>query len=303
MSRFIHAFRQRASRALGQHFLNDPQTLSTIARDSLAAPGRLVLEIGPGPGVLTHALLQTGARVVAIEKDRRAVAFLETTFRSMIDQDASDRLTIIEGDALQQPPQQLLAPYGEPPYLAAGNLPYNVATAILTLFLDHAHHFERWTFMFQKEVALRLVAKPNSKAYGSLTLAVMARTRPALLRSLPPGAFVPPPKVDSAVVGFDILAPPRLESELQARFEQVARAAFSKRRKTIRNALRYGLAHIETSSLDAMLTQANIDPRQRAEQLSFDAFVALTQALIDQEQRHTPSEPHADNNTSGSSTP
>lgn len=281
MTGFIQAFHQRASRALGQHFLTDQSALQAIARDTRAAPGRVVLEIGPGPGVLTHALLQTGARVVAIEKDRRAVEFLQTTFRDMIGDDASARLTVIEGDALAQPPHALLDGVGPQPWLAAGNLPYNIATAILTLFLTDAPHFERWTFMFQKEVAQRLVAQPNSKAYGSLSLAVAARTDPRLIRTLPPGAFAPPPKVDSAVVSFSVRDTPRLDPALLPTFERLARAAFSKRRKTIRNSLRYGLSHLTPEALDSLLARANVSPRSRAEQLPFDDFVALTLALHD----------------------
>lgn len=283
MNRYVSAFRQRAVKSLGQHFLVDPSATADIVRRSGAGPDTAVLEIGPGPGVLTGPLLETGARVVVLEKDARAVAFLRGPFSALVGPDAAERLTVIEGDALRHDPAALMREAGveQARLCAVGNLPYNVATGILKRFLETPPEgFARWTFMFQREVAQRLVAEPGSKAYGSLTLAVAARVEARMVRVLPPGAFAPPPKVDSAVVTFDPYAPARFPDATLAALERVARAAFAKRRKTIRNALKHAIGGTDMTveQLDAALAQAQIDPRERAERVELDRFVALAQA-------------------------
>lgn len=276
MRRFIQAFGKRAAHAMGQHFLVDPRAVEHIIEAADLQPGTPVLEIGPGPGALTAALLEAGARVVAVEKDRRVVAYLQERFPALLSPGAAERLTILEGDALQVDPTPALEALGPGPWRAVGNLPYNVGTGILLRFLEQAPaRFDRMVFMFQKEVAMRLVAEPGSRNFGSLSLAVENAAEARIIYTLGPDAFDPPPKVDSAVVTFRARATPQVPAELQATFDAVVRAAFAQRRKTLRNALRGLPEHLDG---ERALEGAGIDPGRRAETLSLEEFVAMARA-------------------------
>jgi len=277
MKHLIDAFGQRALRGMGQHFLRDDATLVEIVAQAGLSSDDVVLEIGPGPGVLTAALLRTGARVVAIEKDRRAVAFLKTTFTERMG-GLADRLEVIEGDALREDLVAPLRAWGPGPFVAAGNLPYNVGTGILLRVLEVTPAFRRWVFMFQHEVAERLVATPGSKKYGSLSLAVRARCEATIVRTIGPDAFDPPPKVDSSVVRFDVRSSSLVPSALEGAFETVARAAFIQRRKTLRNCLRAGLPPMTAEALDGLFAATGIAPGARAEALTFEDFLRLAEA-------------------------
>lgn len=253
-----------ASKALGQNFLLDGQLLARIA----AVPGDLhdaeVLEIGPGPGGLTRALLTAGARVTAIERDRRcipALAELEVAFPG--------RLRVIEGDALAIDPRPLFT--GRPHI--ASNLPYNIGTALLVGWLsaDWSPWWQSLTLMFQREVADRVVAAPGSGAYGRL--AVLAQWRGTARLALPVhrSAFTPPPKVMSAVVAITPAAMPA--GVALADLERLTAAAFGQRRKMLRQSLR------GVPGALAALAAAGIDATRRAETLSVDEFVAVARAL------------------------
>ncbi|MFZ9395306.1 MAG: 16S rRNA (adenine(1518)-N(6)/adenine(1519)-N(6))-dimethyltransferase RsmA [Erythrobacter sp.] len=254
-----------ASKALGQNFLFDAQLLDRIA----AIPGDLrdaaVLEIGPGPGGLTRALLKAGARVTAIEMDRRclpALAELEAAY--------PDRLRVIEGDALKLEHDGLM---GEP-YAVVANLPYNVGTALFTRWLGGDSWPPRWTsltLMFQLEVAQRITAEPGSDAYGRLAVLAHWRSTAKLAMKVHRSAFTPPPKVMSAVVH---VAPGEMPQGVSARvLERLTEAAFGQRRKMLRQSLK-GM----NGALAAM-DELGIDPQRRAETLSIDEFVALARAL------------------------
>ena len=254
-----------ASKALGQNFLLDEQLLARIA----AIPGdltdRAVLEIGPGPGGLTRALLRAGARVTAIEMDRRclpALAELGDAFPG--------RLRVIEGDAMKLDHDALM---GEP-YAVAANLPYNVGTALFTGWLSGEAWPPRWTsltLMFQQEVAQRIVAAPGSGAYGRLAVLAQWRTRAKLAMKIHRSAFTPPPKVMSAVVHVE---PGEAPAEVSAAvLEQVTAHAFGQRRKMLRQSLK-GLS----GALEA-LEVLGIDPQRRAETLSVAEFVSVARAL------------------------
>lgn len=252
----------RAEKALGQNFLLDLNLLDRIARDVPIAAGETAYEVGPGPGGLTRALLKRGARVVAVERDPRAIAALADLAAL-----AGPRLTLIHGDALRTD-AALVA--GEGAHIAA-NLPYNVATPLLVSWLT----CDRWppwwrsaTLMFQKEVAERIVASPGSNAYGRLAVLTAFRARARILMRLPPRAFTPSPKVESAVVQL-LPSSPLMEVPIPI-LEDVTRLAFGQRRKMLRQSLK---AHL--GALDA----AGIDPSRRAETLSPHEFAEIAAAI------------------------
>ena len=257
-----------ASKALGQNFLFDEQLLGRIAAIPGDLSGRNVLEVGPGPGGLTRALLRAGAKVTAIEMDRRCLPALAELGEAFPGQ-----LTVIEGDALKLDHDALMN--GEP-YAILSNLPYNVGTELLVRWLtpeDWPPFWTTLTLMFQREVAERIVAQPGSKAYGRLAVLAQWRCEVRIALSLPPGAFTPPPKVSSAVVHLKALPEPRFPADRKV-LERVVAAAFNQRRKMLRAALK-GLA----PDIEAKLEAAGIAPTERAEQVSLEKFCALARVL------------------------
>jgi 16S rRNA (adenine1518-N6/adenine1519-N6)-dimethyltransferase len=262
----------RAERALGQNFLLDLNLLDRIVRSIPMQPDACVYEVGPGPGGLTRALLKAGARVVAVERDRRAIPLLQTLT------DAADgRLAVIEGDALRVDAAALA---GHGAHIAA-NLPYNIATPLLTGWLTLADWPPWWrsaTLMFQREVAERIVAPTGSEAYGRLSVLAAFRTEARILLRLPARAFTPAPKVDSAVV--QLLPRPQLVDVPVERLEALTAAAFGQRRKMLRQSLRHAIPVME--ALD-------IDPARRPETLTPLEFARLAAAL----ERSAPGPPTA----------
>ena len=254
-----------ASKALGQNFLFDEQLLDRIAAIPGSLDGRAVLEIGPGPGGLTRALLRAGARVTAVEMDSRCLPALAELAEAF-----PGRLRVIEGDALKLHHDALL---GEP-YAVVANLPYNVGTALLVRWLGGEPWPPQWTsltLMFQLEVAQRIVAKPGSGAYGRLAVLAQWRSAARLAMKVHRSAFTPPPKVMSAVVH---LTPAEQPEGVSARtLERVTEAAFGQRRKMLRQSLKGLPGAIEA------LEEFGIDSTRRAETLAIAEFVALARAL------------------------
>jgi 16S rRNA (adenine1518-N6/adenine1519-N6)-dimethyltransferase len=257
-----------ARKSLGQNFLLDLNLTGRIARAASPLAGATVIEVGPGPGGLTRALLTEGAmRVIAIERDDRAIAALEEIAAHF-----PGRLTIVPGDALEFDP----APYlGDGPVRVVANLPYNIATALLVGWLTAEPWppwYERLVLMFQREVAERIVAGPGSKTYGRLSVLAGWRTQAKILFDIAPSAFVPPPKVTSSVVQ---LVPRRAPLPCDRRaLERVTAAAFGQRRKMLRASLRQlGIDPIP------LLENAGIDPTARAEDIAVEGFVALAGAF------------------------
>ncbi len=257
--------RLTANKALGQNFILDRQLLGRIAAIPGPIRGKTVYEVGPGPGGLTRALLDAGATVIAIERDGRCLPAL-----AELEQRHAGRLTVIEEDALRVDERALA---GEGAHVVA-NLPYNIGTALLLRWLA-ADPWPPWwrslTLMFQKEVAERIVATPGSEHYGRLSIAAQWRTRPRIAMHVHRSAFVPPPKVASAVV--HILPAPMPEGVNPRTLERVTAAGFQQRRKMLRSSLK-GIP----GALDA-LDALNIDPQRRAETLGVDDFIALARAL------------------------
>ncbi|MCF6304346.1 MAG: 16S rRNA (adenine(1518)-N(6)/adenine(1519)-N(6))-dimethyltransferase RsmA [Rhodobacteraceae bacterium] len=257
-----------ARKSLGQNFLLDLNLTGKIARRAGDLTKCDVLEIGPGPGGLTRALLDEGARkVVAIEMDDRCLPALQEIT------DAYDgRLITLSGDALKIDPRSHL----NGPVRVVANLPYNVGTELLIRWLTPAEWPPYWqslTLMFQKEVAQRITAQPGSKAYGRLSILSQWRADPKMAFEIPASAFTPPPKVTSAVVHFERLETPRFAANQKILNEVVARA-FNQRRKMMRASLKGMLPDMETH-----LIAAGIDPKQRAEQVSLQQFCALSEIL------------------------
>ncbi len=254
-----------AKKALGQNFLLDLNLTSRIARTSGPLEGATVVEIGPGPGGLTRALLMGGARVVAIERDARCRDAL-----AEIAAHHPGRLEVVEGDALEIDAAALVAG----PARICANLPYNVGTELLIRWLTPEAWPPWWeslTLMFQREVAERIVAAPGSKAYGRLSVLAQWRAEARLLFTVHPSAFTPPPKVTSAVVRIVPKAPP--EGVAAARLERVVAAAFAQRRKMLRQALKALVPEPQP-----WLQAAGILPTRRAETLALDEFFALVRA-------------------------
>ena len=254
-----------ATKALGQNFLFDEQLLARIAKIPGDLNDRAVLEIGPGPGGLTRALLRAGARVTAIEMDRRclpALAELDAAFPG--------QLTVIEGDALKIDPATLFVE----PYDIVANLPYNVGTALFVSWLGGEAWPPQWrslTLMFQQEVAQRIIAEPGGGAYGRLAVLAQWRSSAKLAMKVHRSAFTPPPKVMSAIIH---VVPEAMPEGVSARvLERLTEAAFGQRRKMLRQSLK-GLPGALTA-----LETLGIDSARRAETLSVTEFVAAAALL------------------------
>ncbi|AOF89540.1 16S rRNA (adenine(1518)-N(6)/adenine(1519)-N(6))-dimethyltransferase RsmA [Sinorhizobium sp. RAC02] len=255
-----------AKKALGQNFLLDLNLTQKIARTAGPIENHTVIEVGPGPGGLTRAILALGAkRVIAIERDARCLPAL-----AEISDHYPGRLTVIEGDALKTD-FEALAP-GEPVRIIA-NLPYNVGTQLLVNWLlpkTWPPFWDSLTLMFQREVGLRIVAEDNDDHYGRLGVLCGWRTDARMAFDVPPQAFTPPPKVTSSVVHLEPIANP-LACDVSA-LERVTHAAFGQRRKMLRQS-------VKSLGGEALLARAEIDPQRRAETLSVEEFVRLANAL------------------------
>ena len=260
----------RARKALGQHFLYDPDILRRTALAAGPVEGRTVIEVGPGPGGLTRALLNEGAeKVIAVEADPRFAEGLNAWPEA-----ATGGLHVHQADARKVDwPGLVETAGGTTPAMIIANLPYNVGTPLAVDWLKAGAWRGEMALMFQKEVAERLAAGPGSPHYGRLAVLAHAVTNPHIAFTLPPGAFKPPPKVDSAVAVLVPLQPEKQFDDL-ATLEKVAAAAFGQRRKMLRAALK---ALAKTKSLDATqwLEGCGIDPTARAETLTQDEFRAL----------------------------
>ena len=253
-----------ARKSFGQHFLLDLNITRKIARLAAFAPGDRVIEVGPGPGGLTRALLEAGAVVIAIEKDERFRPLLEE-----LGQAAPGALTLILADALVANEARLAD--GRPAHVVA-NLPYNVGTALLIKWLTGPWTPASMTLMFQKEVADRITAPTNGEAYGRLAVIAQATSEAKMVMEVPARAFTPPPKVDSAVVRLtprpDRPSPARLDA-----LQKITAAAFGQRRKMLR-------ASLKALGGEPLIEAAGLNPQARAETIDVEAFLRLADAWI-----------------------
>lgn len=252
-----------AKKAFGQHFLLDLNVTRKIARLAQVGEGDHVIEVGPGPGGLTRALLETGARVTAIEMDERFRPLLQDV------SDAAPHLALIFADALKVDEATIAG--GQPAHLVS-NLPYNVGTPLLIKWLTGPWTPESLTLMFQREVADRITDGPGAEAYGRLAVIVQATCKARRVLDAPARAFTPPPKVDSAVVRLEPLAERPSAERLEA-LQKVTAAAFGQRRKMLRSSLK-------VLGGEDLIVAAGLDPQARAEVIPVSGFLALADAWL-----------------------
>ena len=257
-------------KALGQHFLVDDNTVGRILDLAALSGDEVVLEVGPGIGTLTAALCKHAGAVVAIERDADLMLALAETAANC------PRLAVLRADAVAVSPEAVAEPFG-PPVALVANLPYAVAATVVLRFFEEIPSLRSATVMLQSEVAARMAASPGGKAYGSYTVKLHLMARPAGRFAVSRNCFLPPPRVDSAVLRLErvsLVADPQVRRDAA----RTAEAAFAERRKTVRNSLRSVLG-AEPSALDVALEAAGIDGRLRAETLSPERFVRLAIAL------------------------
>lgn len=258
----------RAEKSLGQNFLLDLNLTAKIARTARSLDGACVFEIGPGPGGLTRAILAGGAKkLIAIEYDPRAIGALQS-----LKEAADGRLEIVQADALHADLPALGVKFAQsPPYVIVANLPYNIATPLLTGWLEEIHgdtpRYAEMILMFQKEVAQRIVAKPSTKAYGRLSILAQWLCDVKLAFDVPAAAFTPPPKVTSSIVRF---VPKKHPEGKFSVMEEITAAAFGQRRKMIRGSLKDYMPYVE---------ECGLRPEARAEELSVDDFARLAAVI------------------------
>ncbi|MCH8206345.1 MAG: ribosomal RNA small subunit methyltransferase A [Chloroflexi bacterium] len=254
----------RPKKSLGQHFLVDMRVLSRISAAAEISPHDVVVEVGPGRGILTKHLAERASRVVAVELDEALASWLSG--------DLADRsnVEVVCADARELDLARLVRP--DTPYKVAANLPYYAALPILRRFLEAEHKPELMVVMVQREVARKIAAAPGDM--GLVSVAVQLYGRPRVVSYVPPGAFRPAPKVTSAILRIDVYPEPALDLDSEKRFFELVRAGFSARRKQLRNCLRDGLT-LSGESADAILLGAGIDPTRRAQTLSIEEWGSL----------------------------
>lgn len=259
-----------AKKSWGQNFLHDQRVLASIAAATVRPTPHPVVELGAGLGALTYYLVQHHPLVLAVERDREIAPLLRTSLAW------SQALQVREADAAHLDYAAIAAELGGP-VIVAGNLPYQIGSRILVELADHAPSIIAATVLIQREVAERLTAAPGSRTYGLLSVLVQRSFAARVLRHVPPGAFFPAPKVTSSVVQLERRDPLRTPADDRA-LVVAARAAFSSRRKTLRNALAGGL-DAPPAVVEAALRSSAVDPQARAETLDLDAFARLGAAL------------------------
>ena len=286
----------RAKKRFGQHFLSDINILTRIVDAAEIAPGETVLEVGPGLGALTAVLAERARRVVAVEVDRDLISGLRERFAG------ASNVTIVEGDVLERSPGELLfvaetqmtqseeeggfiakptargaqseEGTGSDSYVVVANLPYNIAAPVLRRFLEADVPPRRLVVMVQLEVAEAIVAKPGRMSLLSVATQVYGDAR--MVMKVAPGAFSPPPKVESAVVRIDVAAAPKVDVPIEA-FFRIVRAGFGNPRKQLRNSLSFGL-HVKQEIIDGVMTSAGVDATRRPQVLSLDDWASITRA-------------------------
>lgn len=261
----LHRFKLRADKKLGQNFLIDESVVRRIVEAAELTNEDTVLEVGPGIGTLTQGLAESGANVVAVELDKRLLPVLDVTLEGY------DNVRIVNGDILQV---DIMEQVQKPDFKCCANLPYYITTPIIFAILEKRLPMERLVVMVQKEVAERMAAKPGSKDYGALSVAIQYFTEPEIAFIVPPSSFIPAPSVDSAVIVCKRRSTPPVEVCDENLFFRVVKAAFSLRRKMLSNSLKN--MGIKGEQVNKWLELAGVDGKRRAETLSLEDFAALT---------------------------
>ena len=257
----------KMSKKLGQNFLIKRGIVDEIVHAAELTPGEPVLEVGPGIGTLTQGLAQSGADVTAIELDRRLLEVLDTTLASY------DNVRIIHGDVLKLDVPSIM---NHKPFKVVANLPYYITTPIIMSLLESKLPIERLVVMVQKEVALRMVAKPGTKDYGALSVAVQYYTEPDIVLDVPPKSFLPAPAVTSSVIRCVLRDKPPVDVIDEKLFFRVVKAGFAQRRKTFSNTMK--TTGLSKDRIEELLAKANIDGQRRGETFSLQEFADVANA-------------------------
>lgn len=267
-----HGF--RFSKALGQNFLINPTVCPRMAEASGAGECRGVIEVGPGIGVLTWELAQVAPKVAAIELDERLFPVLEETLSQC------SNVTVVPGDVMKLDLHQLIdQEFDGGPVCVCANLPYYITSPVILRLLEEKLPLTSITVMVQKEAAQRLCATPGTRECGAVSVAVHYRSKPQMLFSVGRGSFLPPPKVDSAVIRLDLLQEPPVQVEDEDWFFQVSRSAFAQRRKTAANSISATL-HLPKPQVEAALAAAGAQENVRAERLTLEQLGELSNQLL-----------------------
>ena len=257
----------KMSKKLGQNFLIKRGIVDEIVHAAELTPGEPVLEVGPGIGTLTQGLAQSGADVTAIELDRRLLEVLDTTLASY------DNVRIIHGDVLKLDVPSIM---NNKPFKVVANLPYYITTPIIMSLLESKLPIERLVVMVQKEVALRMVAKPGTKDYGALSVAVQYYTEPDIVLDVPPKSFLPAPAVTSSVIRCVLRDKPPVDVIDEKLFFRVVKAGFAQRRKTFSNTMK--TTGLSKDRIEELLVKANIDGQRRGETFTLQEFADVANA-------------------------
>ena len=257
----------KMSKKLGQNFLIKRDIVDEIVHAAELTPGEPVLEVGPGIGTLTQGLAQSGADVTAIELDRRLLEVLDTTLASY------DNVRIVHGDVLKLDVATIM---NHKPFKVVANLPYYITTPIIMSLLESKLPIERLVVMVQKEVALRMVAKPGTKDYGALSVAVQYYTEPDIVLDVPPKSFLPAPAVTSSVIRCVLRDKPPVDVIDEKLFFRVVKAGFAQRRKTFSNTMK--TTGLSRDRIEELLAKANIDGQRRGETFTLQEFADIANA-------------------------
>lgn len=257
----------KMSKKLGQNFLIKRGIVDEIVHAAELTPGEPVLEVGPGIGTLTQGLAQSGADVTAIELDRRLLEVLDTTLASY------DNVRIVHGDVLKLDVPTIM---NHKPFKVVANLPYYITTPIIMSLLESKLPIERLVVMVQKEVALRMMAKPGTKDYGALSVAVQYYTEPDIVLDVPPKSFLPAPAVTSSVIRCVLRDKPPVDVIDEKLFFRVVKAGFAQRRKTFSNTMK--TTGLSKDRIEELLAKANIDGQRRGETFTLQEFADVANA-------------------------
>jgi 16S rRNA (adenine1518-N6/adenine1519-N6)-dimethyltransferase len=267
----LKAWNLQARKELGQNFLKEPQVAERIVDRAALTSDTVVLEIGAGLGILTVAAARKAGKVIAVEKDRQLVPLLNVEMQVH----GFTHVQIREENILALPLEKLVGSES-PPLVVIGNLPYNISSQVVVKLIQERRLVDRAVLMFQKELAERLCAGPGTKVYGRLSVILQYCADLTPLFDVRATQFHPRPKVDSAVLGIQFKTRIERPVDDEQLLTRVVQAAFGQRRKTLRNALSAGLLPLDAAAAESLLEASGIDPRRRAETLSVDEFVTLT---------------------------
>lgn len=267
IKQIMDSYGLKFQKSLGQNFLFDEHYLDKIVESGQIDENDTVLEIGPGLGVLTNRIAEKAKKVIAVEIDKHIAPILEDI--------TPENVTVINDDILKTDIRAIIS--DEPSVKIIANLPYYITTPIIMKLLEEKLPITSIVIMIQKEVAQRLVAKPSTKDYGAITLAVNYYSNPEILFIVPPGAFIPAPKVDSAVVRLNIVNPPNVEVKDEKMLFKIIKGAFGQRRKTLANALSSAFPHLSKQAIKDAITSSGFSENCRGETLSLENFACLTE--------------------------